>query len=163
MAASRRHKPLQIRIAEIPEAPAITSLINLAFQVERFFLNADRIDLDQVRAFFETGKFLVAGEPHALSGCVYLEPRGDRAYLGLLSVHPTRQGTGLGSRLVAAVELYSRELGCRFVDLQVVNLRQELPAFYQRLGYVETEIAPFPPDIPTKLPCHLVRMAKPLD
>jgi hypothetical protein len=48
------------------------------------------------------------------------------------------------------------------MDLRIVNLREELPPFYRRLGYVETGTAPFPEEIKSKLPCHFVLMSKPL-
>jgi hypothetical protein len=48
------------------------------------------------------------------------------------------------------------------MDLNVVNLREELPPFYRKRGYAEQGTAPFPGDAPTKLPCHFVRMSKPL-
>jgi N-acetylglutamate synthase-like GNAT family acetyltransferase len=151
-----------MRIAEIADAEEITRLINAAFLVERFFIDGDRINLEQVLGRFTSGEFLVVQEDGAMAGCVYIEPRGERSYLGLLSIDPSRQGSGLGSRLVAAAEERSRELGSRFMDLQIVNLREELPAFYRRLGYVEQGVAPFPPDVITKAPCHFVTMSKPL-
>jgi hypothetical protein len=46
------------------------------------------------------------------------------------------------------------------MDLQIVNLREELPAFYRKLGYEETGTAPFPTDVVTKLPCQFVKMSK---
>ena len=69
---------------------------------------------------------------------------------------------GLGKLLVEAAETECREMGCRAMDMQIVNLRSELPAFYARLGYVQTGTGEFPPDVVTKLPCHFVRMSKPL-
>lgn len=48
------------------------------------------------------------------------------------------------------------------MDLRIVNLREELPPFYRRLGYVETGTAPFQEEIKSKLPCHFVLMSKPL-
>jgi len=48
------------------------------------------------------------------------------------------------------------------MDLRIVNLREELPAFYRKLGYMETGTEPFPSDLDTKLPCHFVNMSKPL-
>ena len=42
------------------------------------------------------GQFLLAGDNEKLTGCVYLERRGERAYLGLLAVDPERQGSGIG-------------------------------------------------------------------
>ena len=153
---------MTIRVAEISEAVGIVTLINAAFRIEKFFVDGDRINLDQVLSMFPKGEFLMVDDDGAPAGCVYVERRGERAYFGLLSIDPTRQRSGLGSRLVAAAEQWGREKGCRFMDLRIVNLREELPAFYQRLGYVEDGADPFPPDTPTKLPCHFVNMSKAL-
>ncbi len=151
-----------VRAATRGDAAAVTSLINLAFQVERFFVDGDRIAQSQVEALMEKGEFLLLDGDGAAAGCVYVERRGDRAYLGLLSVDPARQGSGAGSRLVTAAEERARAWGCRFMDLNIVNLREELPPFYRRRGYAETGQAPFPADTPTKLPCHFVKMTKAL-
>jgi GNAT superfamily N-acetyltransferase len=150
------------RIAKSSEGETITSLINAAFRVEQFFVDGDRIDLAQVTALLEKGEFLLFEDDRGLAGCVYLEARGERAYLGLLSIDPSLQRSGLGSRLVAAAENRLREKNCRFLDLQIVNVREELPAFYARLGYVADGTSPFPADIPTKIPCHFVKMWKTL-
>jgi len=37
---------LNMRVARAEDAEAITNLINAAFEVERFFLDSDRIDID---------------------------------------------------------------------------------------------------------------------
>lgn len=110
--------------------------------------------------FLETGKFLLLEDSDSLVGCVYVELRGERGYFGLLSVKPGRQRSGLGSRLIGAAEHYCRSAGCRLMDLTLVNLRTELPPMYQRLGYRENGTEPFPAE--SKLPCHLVKMTKPL-
>jgi predicted N-acetyltransferase YhbS len=115
-----------------------------------------------VRQHLTSGVFLVAESEAAISGCVYLEPRGERAYLGLLSVDPALQQSGLGSRLMTAGEEYCRERGARFMDIYIVNLRTELPAYYRKRGYVENGTTPFPADVPTKQPCHFINMSKPL-
>src|SRR4051812_20081559 len=100
---------MTIRRAEVSEAEAIAVLINSAFgPAEGFFIAGDRINADEVRTLFEKGAFLVAGD---YAGCVYVEPRGARAYLGLLSVAPARQGEGLGKRLTAAAEEFARGQG----------------------------------------------------
>ena len=157
-------KHFQVRIAERSDAGEITLLINSAFRLaEGFFVKRDRIEMKEVIDLLNTGKFLLADEEGTLIGCVYVEPRGERAYLGLLSVNPSRQQSGMGSLLMTAAENYCSGLACRFMDIKIVNLRKELPGFYQKRGYVETGTSNFPADIETKEPCYFIDMAKPLD
>lgn len=153
----------EIRVATPADAEKITAVINAAFRIaEEFFVDGNRITLAEVQQSFASGAFLVACEDDVISGCVYVEPRGERAYLGLLSVDPGRQQSGLGSRLMAAGEEYCRARGAQFMDIYIVNLRTELPAFYRQRGYVENGTTPFPPEVPTKQPCHFINMSKPL-
>lgn len=153
----------QVRIAGMADAGKITFLINSAFRsAEGFFVEGDRLEAKEVIDKLNTGKFLLVEAGGTLIGCVYVEPRGERAYLGLLSVDPSRQTSGVGSLLMAEAENYCRELGCRFMDIKLVNLRKELPAFYEKRGYVETGTSSFPANVATKEPCHFIDMAKPL-
>jgi GNAT superfamily N-acetyltransferase len=116
-----------------------------------------------VRGLLKEGAFLLADDEMRLTGCVYVEVVGERSYLGLLSVEPGRKGTGLGRRLVAAAEEYSRNAGCCAVDLRVISPRaEELVPFYEHLGYTQTGTAPFSSDVRTKVPCHYIMMAKAL-
>jgi GNAT superfamily N-acetyltransferase len=159
--------PVRLRLAEIEDSKAIMAVINAAFRhAEAFLIDRDRIDLETVQSLLDKGKFLVADDDDAdddvLAGCVYVELRGERAYLGLLSVDPERQKAGLGSQLMNAAEQYCAQAGCRFMDLRIVNVRRELPIFYRRHGYVETGTAPFTPGLNPKVPCHFVEMSKPL-
>jgi N-acetylglutamate synthase-like GNAT family acetyltransferase len=91
---SRRESPNQsqvrLRIAQLEDAGTIARLVNQAFQVERFFIDGERTNPDAVRELLGKGKFLLAEEDGMLAACVYLEPRGARCYLGLLSVDPGR-------------------------------------------------------------------------
>lgn len=151
------------RVAEPADFENITALINLAFQVERFFIDGDRITIGAVRELSAKGKFIVMEDSGGLAVCIYVEAKGERGYLGLLSVDPSRQRSGLGRQLVLGAEEHCRGAGCRFVDLRIVNLREELPAFYRRLGYRETGTAAFTPGIVTKRPCHFIEMSKALD
>ena len=152
----------RIRAAVSEDVDAIARLINTAFVVERIAFDGDRTNPRNVRALMNTGKFLLAEDSAGLAGCVYVELRGDRSYLGLLAVNPPRQGTGLGRQLVAAAEECSRTAGSRAVDLRIISPRAELVPFYRRLGYAETGTAPFSSDVQPKLPCHYILMSKPL-
>jgi N-acetylglutamate synthase-like GNAT family acetyltransferase len=156
---------VQVRLAESQDAEAIVAVINAAFRrAEAFLIDRDRIDPETVRLLFEKGKFLVADSEDSgvLAGCVYVELKHDRAYLGLLAVDPQRQKGGLGSQLMTAAENYCARSGCRFMDLRIVNVRQELPSYYRKRGYVKTGTAPFPAELNPKVPCHFVEMSKPL-
>ena len=93
---------------------------------------------------------------------MYVELRGGRGYLGMLSVDPVRQNMGLGRQLMAAAEDYFRDAGCTFSDLMIVNVRTELLAMYRGFGYVETGTAPYENRFPTKIPVHFIAMSKPL-
>lgn len=154
---------LRVRWAVARDADAIARVVNAAFRrAESFFVERDRIDSQTLRKMMEKGKFLVAEDSGGLSGCVYLEFRGERAYFGLLAVDPARQRKGLGRRLIREVEGAARQAGCRFMDIQIVHLRSELPPFYRGLGYVETGTGPFPAEVVTKVKCYFIIMSKPL-
>ena len=158
-------KPVQssIRTATAADAPRITGVINAAFRiVEEFFLDGNRISQAEVEAYLRKGAFLLAETGGKLNGCVYVELRGERSYLGLLSVDPTSQQSGLGSQLMTEAERYCRERGSHAMDILIVNLRDDLPPFYKKRGYVESGTTPFPADVPTKIPCYFINMSKPL-
>ena len=152
-----------VRLAKTADAARITAVINAAFRIaEEFFIDGNRITQDEVERSLNKGAFLLAENDDKLNGCVYVEMRGDRSYLGLLSVDPDYQQGGLGSLLMREAEKYCRERGSRAMDILIVNLRDDLPAFYQRRGYVERGTTPFPPDVETKFPCHFINMSKSL-
>ena len=154
---------IPIRIAAAADAANITSVINAAFRIaEGFFIDEARISQAEVEQMLSKGKFLLAETDDKLNACVYVELRGERSYLGLLSVDPASQKNGLGSVLMLEAEKHCRERGSQFMDILIVNLRDELPAFYQRRGYVENGTTPFPDDVPTKIPCHFINMTKAL-
>lgn len=155
-------RQIHIRRATGADAQRITALVNLAFRVERFFVNGDRIDIEGIRALMGKGAFLLAEDTAALAGCVYVELRGERGYFGLLAVEPSRQRRGLGRRLAREAEDYARAAGCRVMDIQTVNVRPELPPIYRKMGYVEAGTAPFPVEVVTKRACHFIIMSKAL-
>jgi N-acetylglutamate synthase-like GNAT family acetyltransferase len=155
---------MDFRFATESDLPAITALINAAFKVEAFFIERDRLSFEDAQAHFAKGRFLLAEENGAIAGVVYVELRGDRGYLGLLSVAPAQQKSGLGRRLTLAAEEFAREMGSHHMDLSVINLRTELPPFYRKLGYTEIGTAPIHDHMRDRVtqPCHFIRMSKPL-
>jgi GNAT superfamily N-acetyltransferase len=150
----------RIRIAGVADVEPLARLINAAFLVEHPFIEGERIDPVGVRAYMERGKFLVAEDVEGLEGCIYVELRAERGYLGLLGVEPRRQGTGLGRKLMDAAEDYFRAAGCRAIDLRIISPRTPLPAFYEHMGYRQTGTAPFAADVSVKVPCHYILMSK---
>jgi GNAT superfamily N-acetyltransferase len=158
-----------LRIATAEDVASLARVINDAFIVEAFFKVGDRTSAGEVATLMNAGgEFLVldAVEPGTGTGtpvgCVYLKCTGDRAYFGMLSIDPARQGKGYGRRLIDAVESRARERGCRVMDIHIVNLREELPPFYRRLGYAESGILPFSDPERASRPCHFVVMSKPI-
>lgn len=150
----------RVRMAAAEDVEPLARLINAAFVVEQPFIEGERIDPAGVRKYMQKGKFLVAEDEEGLAGCVYLELRGERGYLGLLGVEPRRQGAGLGRKLIDAAEDYFRAAGCRVIDLRIISPRTPLLAFYERRGYAQTGTAPFAADVALKAPCHYILMSK---
>src|SRR5712692_1356352 len=145
---------LRFRTADLGDIDSLVHLINVAFRVELPYIEGDRTDAAGVRSYMARGKFLVTEDSNGLTGCVYVEIRSNRGYLGLLGVDPARQRTGLGRKLMDAAEHYFREAGCVAIDLRIVSARTPLPSFYRHLGYLETGTTPFAADLPVKVPCH---------
>jgi GNAT superfamily N-acetyltransferase len=151
-----------VRAAEAEDAEALVQLINLAFRAERPFVEGNRLDLAEVRAHMAKGPFLVLVEGETIVGCVHAEAHRDRGHIGLLSVEPGRQKTGVGKQLMTAAEEHLRNGGCKSADLRFINHRAELLRFYSQLGYIESGTAAFPHTSRMKMPFHFVEMTKTL-
>jgi GNAT superfamily N-acetyltransferase len=142
----------------------IVRVVNRAYRVEDFFVTGDRTDPRDIteRMSNPHACFLVIDDSSHLAASVYVEVRGKRGYFGLLAVDPDRQGRGLARVLIAAVEAHCRAAGCQDLDLDIVDLREELPAFYARLGFTPVATAPFPHPVKLKREAKLVLMTKAL-
>jgi GNAT superfamily N-acetyltransferase len=154
---------MTLRIATPDDAAAIARLITLAYRVEAFFVEGDRTNREDILARMERGAFLMLEDDGGLAGCVFVEIRGPRGYFGMLSIDPARQRQGLGARLVAEAERHCRDAGCTTMEIEVVNLREELPPFYRGLGYKERGTRPFPDSERATRPCHFILMERRLD
>ena len=154
---------LPIRVATSADAAQITAVINAAFRIaEGFFIESSRITVAEVEESLKKGAFLLAEDGEKLLGCVYVEMRGTRSYLGLLSVDPECQQGGVGSLLMREAEQYCRERGSQYMDILIVHVREELPAYYKKRGYIENGTSAFPADVKTLIPVHFINMSKPL-
>jgi GNAT superfamily N-acetyltransferase len=84
-----------------------------------------------------------------LIACAYLrrDAGGANCYLGMLTVEPTAQNSGVGRAVLAHAEGLARGWGCSRMRMTVISTRSELIAYYERRGYVRTGIRePFPAD-----------------
>ena len=79
---------------------------------------------------------LVSGDE--LQGCVYLKKEGIAMYLGMLTVSPAHQGSGMGKQLLQFSEALAMEQGCESIYMRVISSRAELLDWYLRKGYSDT-------------------------
>ena len=157
------------RLATSDDSPALTRLINRAYVVEAHLFHGNRTDEAEVRQRLETPNacFLVIDADESppddggLAGAVFVEVRGERSYFGMLSVDPDCQGRGFARELIAAAEAHGTAAGCCFMDIDVVDLRTELPGFYTRFGYAAAGTTPYA-STAAKVPVCMVRMTKQL-
>ena len=148
------------------DIPEVVRVINSAFRVEDFFINGDRTNAGDISARMADPnvRFFVVETDHSLglAGTVIVELHGRRGHFAMLSVDPQFQGRGLGRLLMNEVERHCREAQCEYLDLDVVNLREELPAFYEAMGFVAVDTAPFPDTGKLTRDAHMVQMTKQL-
>jgi GNAT superfamily N-acetyltransferase len=153
------------RKATTDDIPEIVRIINIAYRVEDFFVNGDRTNSDEIAVRMSganTAVLVVDADRPGLAAAVCVDLHDERGHFAMLSVDPASQGKGLGRALVTAVENYCRDAGCTALDLEVVNLRSELPPFYEALGFSPAETAPFEPASKLRRDAHLIRMTKQL-
>ncbi len=83
----------------------------------------------------DEGPFLVAESDGRVVGTVMASWDGRRAWVYRLTVEPTRQARGIGTRLMAEVESKLRDLGARTAALLVLASNEPVVRLYRRLGY----------------------------
>ncbi|MFE6906188.1 GNAT family N-acetyltransferase [Streptomyces erythrochromogenes] len=148
---------LSFRSAVEADVPELVALVESAYRgdasragwtTEADYLDGQRTDPDGVRAVIdsEDGVLLVVERSGELVACCHIEHRGDHAYFGMFAVRPGLQGGGLGKEILAEAERRAGETwGAREMRMTVVNVREELIAYYVRRGYRRTgELSPFP-------------------
>lgn len=89
----------------------------------------------------------VTNENGEILGCVYLTEQSGKLYLGMLTVSPELQSSGIGKKLLSAAEDHAKKINLDTITMQVVSVRNELISWYIRHGYHDTgERKPFPTD-----------------
>lgn len=84
-------------------------------------------------------------EHNKILGCVLLVAKEQEMYLGMLTVAPELQNSGIGRKLLLQAETHARALELSKIVMTVISVRTELIAWYVRNGYVETGVRePFP-------------------
>ncbi|MFI7356519.1 GNAT family N-acetyltransferase [Streptomyces avidinii] len=148
---------LSFRSAVETDVPELVELVESAYRgdasregwtTEADYLDGQRTDPDGVRAVIAApdGVLLVVERAGELVACCQLEHRGNHVYFGMFAVRPGLQGGGLGKEILAEAERRARETwGAEEMRMTVVNVREELIAYYVRRGYRRTgELSPFP-------------------
>lgn len=78
-------------------------------------------------------------------GCVLLIEKENQLYLGMLTVYPELQNSGIGKKLLQQAEVHASILGLPKIVMTVISIREELIAWYKRNGYEDTGARePFP-------------------
>lgn len=84
-------------------------------------------------------------EKNQIVGCVLLIEKEQQLYLGMLTVSPEIQNSGIGKKLLHQAEIHAKALDLPKIVMTVISLREELIAWYKRHGYLDTGARePFP-------------------
>lgn len=139
---------MPIRIIDSNDISVLVSLINRAYRPttdvsgwthEANWVHGERIHATQLHALMADPQQILLGfEQHGLLvGCVQVSRlAAGHASIGLLTVDPLIQTQGVGKQLLAAAEAYAIQHWQSVCSvMSVLDVRQELIAFYHRRGY----------------------------
>jgi ribosomal protein S18 acetylase RimI-like enzyme len=146
-----------ISVVELEDVSELNTLVNSAYRgdssrqgwtTEADLLDGIRIDEERLVELIQKQDSIIlkyVDDAKKIIGCVHLEKKGDRMYLGMLTVSPELQSKGIGKELMKAAELRAGKLNCRSVYMSVITDRMELIAWYEKYGYKNTGVKkPFP-------------------
>lgn len=148
---------LHFRAATAADIDAIVALVESAYRgdasrqgwtTEADFLDGRRTGADDVAACIERerSRILLAERDGVMLACAHVAEEDGAGYFGMFSVKPNLQGGGIGKHVLAEAERIAREeWKLRVMRMTVIDIRDELIAFYERRGYRRTGITkPFP-------------------
>jgi len=169
---------LEISISSEADILSLVTLVNSAYRgdsskrgwtTEADLLDGIRTDEEGIKKMIQQpgSVILKCMIENQLVGCVYLQKQEDFLYLGMLTVSPELQASGIGKELLNASEQYAYSQHCNTIIMTVITVRKELIQWYERRGYHQTpERRPFPNDprfgIP-KQPLEFLVMEKKLE
>lgn len=148
---------LSFRNASPADIHAIIELVTSAYRgdasrrgwtTEADLLDGARIDPEVLRHDLERPRSLVllAERDGVLLACAHVAAEDGAGYFGMFSVRPDLQGGGIGKAMLAEAERIARaQWRLPAMRMTVIDVRDELIAFYERRGYARTGIRkPFP-------------------
>lgn len=148
---------LYFRDATVADVDALVVLVTSAYRgdasragwtTEADLLDGSRIDPDVLREDLARprSRVLVGERDGELLACAHVAEEDGAGYFGMFSVRPNLQGGGIGKRLLDEAERVVRdEWRLPTMRMTVIDIRDELIAFYERRGYRRTGIyKPFP-------------------
>ena len=148
---------LTFRAASAADIDAIVALVESAYRgdvsrqgwtTEADFLDGRRTGADDVIACLERdrSRIVLAERDGQLLACAHVAEEHGAGYFGMFSVRPDLQGGGIGKHVLAECERIARdEWRLPAMRMTVIDIRDELIAFYERRGYRRTGIKkPFP-------------------
>ena len=145
------------RDATPDDVPALVGLVTSAYRgeasrvgwtTEADLLDGERIDPGVLRADIvrPRSRVLLAESDDALVACAHVAIEDGAGYFGMFAVRPDLQGAGVGHALLAEAERVVRDdWGLPVLRMTVIDVRDELIAWYERRGYRRTGVRkPFP-------------------
>ena len=152
---------LSFRAATLADIPAVVALVTSAYRgdvsrqgwtTEADLLDGQRIEAEVLRQDIQRprSRVILAERADAdgvvLVACVHVAADDGAGYLGMFSVRPDGQGSGVGTQVMQEAERFARQdLQLPAMRMTVIDVRDELIAFYERRGYHRTGvIKPFP-------------------
>jgi ribosomal protein S18 acetylase RimI-like enzyme len=135
--------------ATLQDIPSLNILINSAYRgetskigwtTEAHLLEGKRTTEEELTAIILDPKntFLKFTENDKIIGSVLLVEKEHQLYVGMLTVSPELQNSGIGKKILAEAEVHAKTLGLSTLSMTVVSVRSELIAWYKRHGYVDT-------------------------
>jgi ribosomal protein S18 acetylase RimI-like enzyme len=129
----------RIRPATIADVPAIVDIVNQAYR--HYIARMGKLPgpmLDDYAARVLEGTVWVLEEGAVIAAIIVLLPASNYLLLDNIAVSPTRQGFGLGRRLLAFAEAEAMRRGYREIRLYTHETMVENQRLYASIGYVET-------------------------